>query len=503
MENLSETEKLIISYLRSNPPEECMLDKITRGINRSRATVLKYLHILQARGLVNYRSVGRSKLWMLSDDADVRAAETPDETSRDSEIIKNASKLHRTILELLELERTVDDPDKLVFTVNTFLDIIVANEPFRRMFPGTGNLEDIMDRESLLIFKEKMKSAGTVQADLRGRDGIRRSYSLSINPVNDFWVIIARDPASSSFSKGELEVLLTITRLRSSAGSLEEFLLSIREELSGLLSLSELALVGRDASGLEVIHQHPETINIGEVDYFIYRSMETLETVSWQTETGEIMLSVPLIVEERATGALIIGTSDDSVSSQILEIIEMVADEISEYLSMEKLKREKEEFIRTLIAMNRVSEIINSGEKEDRMLEGSIEAVIETLGFEMGCIYLMDEGRELEMRAQKNLPETLSKMCMAGVFRDLFSRSVEKEKIIYITSESPEYRLLHESIRKNNIRTLLMLPIKFSGEIIGILNLASYDVKPYNRISLENLSSIGLQLGSALAGAGI
>ena len=181
----------------------------------------------------------------------------------------------------------------------------------------------------------------------------------------------------------------------------------------------------------------------------------------------------------------------------------MVADEISEYLSMEKLKREKEEFIRTLIAMNRVSEIINSGEKEDRMLEGSIEAVIETLGFEMGCIYLMDEGRELEMRAQKNLPETLSKMCMAGVFRDLFSRSVEKEKIIYITSESPEYRLLHESIRKNNIRTLLMLPIKFSGEIIGILNLASYDVKPYNRISLENLSSIGLQLGSALAGAGI
>ena len=71
MENLSETEKLIISYLRSNPPEECMLDKITRGINRSRATVLKYLHILQARGLVNYRSVGRSKLWMLSDDADV------------------------------------------------------------------------------------------------------------------------------------------------------------------------------------------------------------------------------------------------------------------------------------------------------------------------------------------------------------------------------------------------------------------------------------------------
>lgn len=79
-----------------------------------------------------------------------------------------------------------------------------------------------------------------------------------------------------------------------------------------------------------------------------------------------------------------------------------------------------------------------------------------------------------------------------------FSRSIEDERVIYITAESPEYRMIHDSIRKNNIRTILMIPIRFSGKIIGILNLASYSVKPYNRISLENISSIGLQLGSAI-----
>lgn len=127
-----------------------------------------------------------------------------------------------------------------------------------------------------------------------------------------------------------------------------------------------------------------------------------------------LMLAVPLITEERAKGALIIRSPDDSISSQILEIIEMVADEVSEYLEMEKLRQEKDEFIRTLLAMNRVSEIINSDEEEDKMLEKSIEAVIETLEFEMGCIYLMEEERELQLRVQRNLPETLSRMCMAG-----------------------------------------------------------------------------------------
>lgn len=496
MEKLSETEKMIMSYLESNPPEECMLDKITRGINRSRATVLKYLHILEARGLVTYRTVGRSKLWMPAGDLEGTVEYTGD-TSRDSELIKNASKIHRNLLELLELERKIDDPDKLVFTINTLMDIVVSNGLFRRMFPGAQCLGDIMDRESMVLIENRMKSRGTIQVDLRGRDGIRRNYSLSVIPVNNFWVIIGRDLASSSFSKNELEVLLTITRLRSSSGSLEELMNSIRDELSTIMDLKQLSVVLSDASGFSRAYEYPESEDLTEFEYFIYRSIETLETVSWRHDSG-LMLSVPLITEERARGALIIRSPEDSIASQSLEIIEMVADEVSEYLEMEKLRQEKDEFIRTLLAMNRVSEIINSDEEEEKMLEKSIEAVIETLEFEMGCIYLMEEKKELQLRVQRNLPETLSRMCMAGVFTDLFERSIEKEGVIYITSESPEYRMIHESIRRNNIRTILMIPIKFSGEITGILNLASYSVKPYNRISLENISSIGLQLGSAL-----
>ena len=67
MTDLSDTEQIILSYLRSHPPEECMLDKISMGTGKSRATVLKYLGTLHARGILDYRYVGRSKLWTVKE----------------------------------------------------------------------------------------------------------------------------------------------------------------------------------------------------------------------------------------------------------------------------------------------------------------------------------------------------------------------------------------------------------------------------------------------------
>jgi DNA-binding MurR/RpiR family transcriptional regulator len=68
MEELSNTERLIVSYIKSHPPEDCMLDKITRGTSRSRATVLKYLEILHAKEILDFKFVGRSNLYLLLQD---------------------------------------------------------------------------------------------------------------------------------------------------------------------------------------------------------------------------------------------------------------------------------------------------------------------------------------------------------------------------------------------------------------------------------------------------
>lgn len=165
---------------------------------------------------------------------------------------------------------------------------------------------------------------------------------------------------------------------------------------------------------------------------------------------------------------------------------------------MQRLTSEKEEFANTLLAMNQISTVLNSTSNEDEMLEKAVKSTINSLGFEMGCIYLNDDKEELTLRVHRNLPEGLKNMCMAGMFKDLFSKTLEKQNLVYVTSESEEYDSLEPAVKANGIRTMLILPIKSGDNIIGLLNMGSRQIKHYNDISLENLSSIGLQLGLAL-----
>jgi len=149
MEELSSTERLIVAYIKSHPPEDCMLDKITRGTSRSRATVLKYLEILNAKGILTYKFVGRSKLWSLTDETEIKVALTGESAEEQIsgdvvDMATNASKLHRLMMEGKNLKMLIEHPDTIVFTLNEHGSIITANKTFKTFF-GNKNLHEIKD----------------------------------------------------------------------------------------------------------------------------------------------------------------------------------------------------------------------------------------------------------------------------------------------------------------------------------------------------------------------
>ena len=59
---MSQFEKEILSLLKDSP-DGMQVDEIAKKMNLVRHTVSKYLQILQAKKLVMYRTVGRTKLW--------------------------------------------------------------------------------------------------------------------------------------------------------------------------------------------------------------------------------------------------------------------------------------------------------------------------------------------------------------------------------------------------------------------------------------------------------
>ena len=154
--DLSDTEKLIVSYIKSHPPEECMLDKITRNTSRSRATVLKYLGILNAKGILSYKFVGRSKLWSLTEKSEAQTYKTQQTRSNapSNDVIAATTRLHSIKLEETILNTIINHQNTIIFTVNNDMDIVISNNTFKILFKNITNLSKILVPEQLLVVKE-------------------------------------------------------------------------------------------------------------------------------------------------------------------------------------------------------------------------------------------------------------------------------------------------------------------------------------------------------------
>ena len=528
MEELSNTERLIVSYIKSHPPEDCMLDKITRGTSRSRATVLKYLEILHAKGILDFKFIGRSKLWFLKEPILEKPEiihETMDlDAQKTNKLVSAASKLHALQSREMELKALIERPDTLVFTINTYMDIVAVNNTFNTFF-GKRNLREIINSEQITMLQNVIRSLSfkdtvALEVDMMEKSSVYRPYKISVHPILDDNksiignVILGEELSQSRRTKRELETLLSIAQASVSARSEEQLMREATGSINDIIHYKYCTVFLKDNGNIMQAYQTSAKTSelLPEIGGFIKKSMDAMETKSavnedfylenvksiLEDDSISLMLSIPIIDEDASIGSIFLLTTLTSVSSVSIESVEMASDELSGYLKRQMLTSEKEEFANTLLAMNRISNVLNSTSNEDEILEKAVKSAIDSLDFEMGCIYLNDDKEELTLRVHRNLPEGLKNMCMAGMFKDLFSKTLKKQSLVYITSESGEYGSLEPAIRSNGIKTMLILPIKSGSEIIGLLNMGSRQIKHYNATSLENLSSIGLQLGLAL-----
>ncbi|WAI01715.1 GAF domain-containing protein [Methanogenium organophilum] len=523
---LSDTEKLIISYIQSHPPEECMLDKISMGIGKSRATVLKYLGMLHAKEILDFRHIGRNKLWMLkhSPEPEQDTGFTSDADSLTREVHMLASmafELNDVALRETQLKDKLNHPELIVLSVDDNLRIIFKNNLFLSRFPDTVTLGEIIRPDNTVKIAGVMRGTKTgsfhsIELDLMEKAGIYRPYQFSFFPhpsgvQTGCTVIVGEDLSVRKQSRRHLEALLYIIR---AAGNAKDEMHLLKEAMTGvrekLLPYAHCAVFLSDMRTAYSTFAVTDEMKTGILP-FITRCMTTLESVSagegdrvlgllaagTGTAPVKCAVALPIIEEENAVGAILLVLESD-VSTTEIENVEIVADEISGALKMQRLDRERAEYVNTLLAMNRISTILNDTRDESSILEKSIESAMVSLGFEMGCVYLKDDKDEMTARVHRNMPENLRNMCISGMFDGLFERAFTERNLIYITSEMTEYAMLDPAMRANGLSTLLILPIKTGGRVVGLLNMGSRDVKHYLETSLVNISSIGLQLGVAL-----
>ena len=513
MVDLSDTERLIVSYVQSHPPEESMLDKISTGTGKSRATVLKYLEALHAKGVLDFKIIGRNKLWMLKQvllpsgvsPVTVMATSPQDRIS----LTSAARELYDLKSRERELTGVIDRPDSLIAALDEQMNLIFTNNTFRLRFVNVADFRSLVrPAEIAEVKKALLKACGgdtlSLDIDLVEGTGIFRAYRLTVAPAvpdkrSAAAIVIGEDMTGQKRSRRDLESLLYIIRTAGEARSepqlLKDTMKGIRERLVPYKHGAILLEGGR------IAYQSPDVpqgfVTSGKT--IMEQSMARLETVSTVegNEAPVYLIAVPIISDEKPLGVVLLALNSPATAIDA-ENVEIVTDEVSSALKSLRLNIEKSEYVNTLLAVNRVSAVLNETKDESTMLERSISSTMETLGFDMGCVYLKECGSEMAMKVQKNMPESLYTMCLSGKFKSLFDRAIQERRVIHITEDTPEYAALDAEIRANGVRTMLILPIVAGSEIVGLLNMGSRAYKPYTRMSLDNIASIGLQLGLAL-----
>ncbi|WP_440950655.1 GAF domain-containing protein [Methanosphaerula subterraneus] len=521
-ESLSETEQLILSYLGSNPPEECMLDKIAMGIGKSRATVLKYLQALHARGILDHRVIGRNKHWMIKQPRVLDAPAYGTEPLNDTRALASrAFEMHAALLRRAELETLLATPETIIFTILKDTTIVFKNPLAESLFPGVLTFQELMNPGQAAHLQMKLRAGNdgspvSLELTLKEQTGVLRRYLVTFvfpNPgePSGCIAVVGEDLACRQRSKRDFASLLYVIRTAGVTRTEEDLLRvamkGIRERLVpyrfGAVFLEEMRMAysTRAIPESEVLQFLPlvnrcrdslTTVAIGKDD----RAFPILQSLAGVPGPAGAV-AVPIIEAEQAVGALLL-IPDTEISTTDLGNVEIVADEISSVLRMQHLDRERNEYINTLLALNRLSGILNEERDEEALLSQAIESVMDSLGFEMGCVYLKDEKDDMIPRVQKNMPESLRKMCVSGIFNTLFERAFAEKTVLYLTPDVPEYAGLDPAIRRSHVRTLLIIPIRIGDTVEGLLNMGSRMEKQYLPVSLENIVSLGLQLGTAL-----
>jgi len=141
----------------------------------------------------------------------------------------------------------------------------------------------------------------------------------------------------------------------------------------------------------------------------------------------------------------------------------------------------------------------------NEILKNGLSMTLKTLEIEGGAITLIDaDGKTMTVRIHKGLSEEfVEKVRHLNIDEGISGRAVlERKPVILNVSEYPTERLA-PFIIKEGFQTLVSTPLISAGKVFGALTLATHKIKAFPPEETELLTSIGIQLGSAVQNASL
>jgi len=158
---------------------------------------------------------------------------------------------------------------------------------------------------------------------------------------------------------------------------------------------------------------------------------------------------------------------------------------------------------RELSALYEVTAVSSQSLSLDATLEQLLARSIEAMNAEMGVIHLLDKQKAaLNLAVQQGLPQAVAEELACIDVDDRFWEWVLEHKepmLIPDLTQYPENRSEH--IMDMHPQTLLMVPMRSEGQVLGIIGLFRVAEQPFNVEDVALLASIGDQAGVVVENA--
>jgi PAS domain S-box-containing protein len=221
-------------------------------------------------------------------------------------------------------------------------------------------------------------------------------------------------------------------------------------------------------------------------------------------------VSIPVHYKGKAVGCININSFQKNVfDEEDLNLLEIVAQQIEVAINNAKQAEELRALYEDLNRRNKDLEILNAITQAvhqslnlQEVYRIALDKVIELGNVDIACIYLVDETRnEALLQAHRNLSEEyVNRAGKIPYPKGLTWKVINTGEIVNIEDIQKEPST-GPAGRDLGHHSALGIPITLEEKVIGVLYFAGYKERQFNKQEIEFLTSIGTQIGIAIAKA--
>jgi signal transduction histidine kinase len=181
----------------------------------------------------------------------------------------------------------------------------------------------------------------------------------------------------------------------------------------------------------------------------------------------------------------------------MIEDLAQSRQEINEF-NRELLRRSQE-----LSTLNAVAATISQSLDLQVVMESALDKVLPLIGADAGGILLWDAGAGgLVYRASRGLTEEFVQgVAGLGHGEGIAGKVVATGEAIVVEDIAADQRVTREVVRGSGLRSFASIPLQAKERIVGVMNIARTDRRPFDNRDVQLLTAIGHQVGVAVENA--